>query len=46
MGEGGSTPLRHDWSGNGLLAVPHGVSFALEIHLSISEDVRVWVGAS
>lgn len=37
---GGSPPLRHDWRGNGLLALPHGVDFASERHPSTSVDVR------
>lgn len=38
---GGSPPLRHDWSGNGLQVLPYGVGFATEIHSSTSVVVRV-----
>lgn len=37
MGEGGGSPtLRHDWRGNGLLALPRDVDFATESHPSTS----------
>lgn len=42
-GGGGSLPLKHDWIGNGLLALPHGVDFALVIHPFTSVVVKASV---
>lgn len=45
VGYGGGTPtLRHDWCGNGLLALPRGVDFAMESHPSTSVLGKEGVG--
>lgn len=43
-GGGDSPPLRHDWRGNGLLALPHVVDFTTESHPSTSVVVREGAG--